>query len=219
MFGVGDLSGMGVIASPVIITLANTQTQTTNAGSAPLGGSSRQLALYSDTVRGTVTVNANVYTATSGSGSNFTVIGTTTTTGTAFSASLSHKVLNDNDIASNYSTTAAGTLNKILMFLDVQGMVGAPTSVNGQATTGNPSVQTITPNSTYGIGVAVYASSGAVSPRTSSITATNEVNNSTNHYIKLFIFDTVNGAAPTSFTVDMDDEGTNVLKSCWIPVT
>lgn len=200
------------------ISLAGSNTYT-SGDIASLPGSAGQLAVFGDYVQDSSSPFLQVLNS-GGAGADFTGIGTNLSTG-GHGHRASYRVLTSSDVGSLYSMSFGDTLiNGILLrFTITDGVVGTPASNNQQATTANPSVQTITPTSTYGIGVAYYAASAAVSPRTSSVTATGEVNSSTRFYAKYFVYDTVTGAAPSSFTVDMDDEGTNLLRSFWIPIT
>lgn len=152
---------------------------------------------------------------------DFSTIGSNITVSPGYYLAAGYKVLTANDVGEQYFGVWGGsTTLQIISRFSITGTVGTPTSINSQGTTGNPSVQTVTPSTQYGIGYAIYSASSAVSPRTSSITATQEVNNTTQLYIKFFVFDSVIGASPGSFTVDQADEGSaNLLKSGWFPVT
>jgi len=91
------------------------------------------------------------------------------------------------------------------------------TSTGGQHTTSNPSVQTVSVGSepAASLAIAVYHAQAAVSPRTSSITMSEIVYPSqTTFYVKYKLYST--GESRTDFTVDMDDEGTNLLQSFYV---
>jgi hypothetical protein len=91
------------------------------------------------------------------------------------------------------------------------------TSTGGQHTTGNPSVQTVTVSSepAAALAMAVYTATAAVSPRTSSITMNELVESGvTTFYAKYKLYTA--GEARTDFTVDMDDEGTNLMQSFYV---
>ena len=146
------------------------------------------------------------------------------TSGSGASANVhtvSYKILAAADIGDSYqgslSVFGSATFNKILARWTIGGgTVGTPTSNNQQVTTSNPSVQTVTPTTPAGIAIGIYCATGTVSPRTSGVTATRELNNGTRHYIKSIEY---TSGAPASITFDMDDEGTNLLRSFWIPIT
>jgi hypothetical protein len=84
--------------------------------------------------------------------------------------------------------------------------------------TSNPPEQTVigpsTTNSPY-ILFAHYASSGAVSPRTSSVTMDEQLSTSS-QYIKYKIYNT--GDTNETVTFDMEDEGTNILQSFYFQI-
>lgn len=90
----------------------------------------------------------------------------------------------------------------------------SPLSVNGQATTGNPTAQTVT----AGAGVVPlvviggYGANAAVSPRTMTPAKDGEINSSTVMYLAYKIYN----ISPADVSVDMDDEGINYLQSCYI---
>jgi hypothetical protein len=92
------------------------------------------------------------------------------------------------------------------------------TTTGGQHTTGNPSVQTVTVSSepTAALAMAIYTSTFAVSPRTSSITMNELVDSGvTTFYAKYKLY--ADGESRTNFTVDMDDEGAaNLLQSFYV---
>jgi hypothetical protein len=91
------------------------------------------------------------------------------------------------------------------------------TSTGGQSTVNNPSVQTVSVSSQpqAAMAMAVYTAQTAIDPRTSSITM-EELNASgvTAFYVKYKLYTA--GEARTDFTVDMDDEGTNLLQSFYV---
>lgn len=90
---------------------------------------------------------------------------------------------------------------------------------NNQATSGNPSSQTITasgetpPVVLYG----VMHSSSAVNPRTTSPTMTEISGPSTNVYAHYYIYN--DGDTPANHTYDKDDDGTNFLQSGYLTFT
>jgi hypothetical protein len=91
------------------------------------------------------------------------------------------------------------------------------TSTGGQHTTGNPSVQTVTVSSepAAALAMAVYTATAAVSPRTSSITMEELVQSGvTTFYAKYKLYS--DGESRTNFTVDMDDEGSNLMQSFYV---
>jgi hypothetical protein len=91
------------------------------------------------------------------------------------------------------------------------------TERGGQYTTANPSAQTVTVSSqpAAALAMAIYTSTGTVSPRTSSITMDELVQSGvTTFYAKYKLY--ADGESRTNFTVDMDDEGTNLLQSFYV---
>jgi hypothetical protein len=91
------------------------------------------------------------------------------------------------------------------------------TQTGGQYTTANPSVQTVTVSSepAAALAMAVYTAAAAVSPRTSSITMDELVDSGvTTFYAKYKLYG--DGESRTNFTVDMDDESTNLLQSFYV---
>ena len=202
----------------VTITLAGSSTYTTDEVD-PLPGSAGQFALFSDYSADTTGSSSNNYLeAGSGSANDFTAIGTkiTVSGGTFHFQSASWRVLTAADIGELYRQSFGDTLMSGILarFSVTGGIFGTPVSSGQQGTTGNPTAITITPSTDAGIWIGIYAASAAVSPRTSSLTATAELNQSTRHYMKYGIFN----SGATSGTVDMDDEGTNLLRGIWIPV-
>jgi len=87
-------------------------------------------------------------------------------------------------------------------------------SVNSEATSGNPVLQTVTSGSGVPplIVVGVYGANAAVSPRTFSTTADAEISPATNHYLAYKVYNT----SPANTNVDQDDEGVNVLGSFYV---
>lgn len=201
---------------PVTITLAGSNTYTTDDGISSMPGSAGQFALYSDYSQDTGGSNSRNFLTSDGAGADFTAIGTKITVGSFHFHSASGRVLTASDVGSGYFASFADTVMSGILarFAVTGGTFGTPASSNQQGTTGNPTVQTITPTTDAGIWIGIYAASAAVSPRTSSLTATGELNQSTRHYMKYGIFN----SGATSGTVDMADEGTNLLRSFWIPV-
>lgn len=93
----------------------------------------------------------------------------------------------------------------------------ATNSINEDGRTGNPGVQTISASGETNlpaVAFALYAANNAVNPRTSSVTMNEEQGNSTDLYAKFLIYN--DGDTPANTTVDMDDEGSNVLLSGYI---
>jgi hypothetical protein len=91
------------------------------------------------------------------------------------------------------------------------------TSTGGQYTTVNPSVQTVTVSSepSAALAMAIYTSTGTISPITSSITMEQLADSGvTTFYAKYKLY--ADGESRTDFTVDMDDEGTNLLQSFYV---
>jgi hypothetical protein len=91
------------------------------------------------------------------------------------------------------------------------------TSTGGQYTASDPSVQTVAVGAepAAAMAMAVYHAQAAVSPRTSSITMSEIVYPSaTTFYVKYKLYSA--GESRTNFTVDMDDEGTNLLQSFYV---
>jgi hypothetical protein len=91
------------------------------------------------------------------------------------------------------------------------------TQTGGQYTTGDPSVQTVTVSAepSAALAMALYTALAAVAPRTSSITMNELVESGvTTFYAKYKLY--ANGESRTNFTVDMDDEGTNLMQSFYV---
>jgi len=92
------------------------------------------------------------------------------------------------------------------------------TSTGGQYTTGDPSVQTVTVSAepAAALAMAVYTVvTGTIAPRTSSITMEELADSGvTAFYAKYKLYG--DGESRTNFTVDMDDEGTNLLQSFYV---
>lgn len=216
------ITGTDAALSPggtVSITLAGSSTYTADEID-PLPGSAGQFALFSDYSEDSTGASSNNFLeAGSGSANDFTAIGTkiTVSGGTFHFQSASWRILTAADIGELYRQSFGDTVTSGILarFSVTGGSFGTPVSSNQEGTTGNPSVQTITPTTDAGIWIGIYAASAAVSPRTSSLTATGEINQGTRHYLKYGIYN----SGAQSGTVDMDDEGTNLLRSFWIPVS
>jgi hypothetical protein len=92
------------------------------------------------------------------------------------------------------------------------------TNTGAQYTTGDPSSQTVSVSgqAQTAVAMAIYNSTGVVSPRTSSITMQEIVHSATTtFYVKYKLY--TEGEARTNFTVDMDDEGAgNQLLSFYV---
>ena len=91
---------------------------------------------------------------------------------------------------------------------------------NQQATTGNPAAQTVVASAGVAplVVLGSYGSSGAVDPRNFTVAAVEakdgEINASTLAYLAYKIYNT----SPADVVVDMADEGSNLLASCYIEV-
>lgn len=87
-------------------------------------------------------------------------------------------------------------------------------TINSDPNTGNPASQANNASSgTPPLAVfGCYGSTGAISPRTFSTTADQELTSSNNAYFNIKIYNT----SPANTNVDMDDEGTNVLASFYL---
>lgn len=115
-------------------------------------------------------------------------------------------------------SSGSGTLYKTLVTFrgDVAATTITSNDPGGQATTGNPTAQTVTASggSPPLVVIGGYASSNNVSPRTMSPAKDGEVGNGTNVYIAWKIYN----SSPADVSVDMDDEGSAVhcLTSCYI---
>lgn len=225
MFQVSQLHGFNRRrrASGPIIGFGSVEYYSNESSFNSLPGSVGNLYVFSDYYQDVSGTDFGNYPTCFGEdGADFTAIGTLLSVSAnhyhRFSRLLSSTA---NEIGQRYNNSYGETfMNKILArFTIAGGTAGTPVSSNQQATTGNPTAQTITPSTPYGIGFACYMASATVSPRTSAVTATGELSDNNRHYMKYFIYDSIIGAAPASFTVDMADEGTNLLRSCWIPVT
>lgn len=90
-------------------------------------------------------------------------------------------------------------------------------SLNEEGTTGNPAAQNVTSSSGTVPLVVLghYCSTGTVSPRTFGVTADAELTADVNFYIKYKIYN----SSPLDVSVDMDDEGSNILASLYISFT
>jgi hypothetical protein len=92
------------------------------------------------------------------------------------------------------------------------------TNTGAQYTTGDPSSQTVSVSgqAQTAVAMAIYNSTGVVSPRTSSISMQEIVHSATTtFYVKYKLY--TEGEARTNFTVDMDDEGAgNQLLSFYV---
>ena len=91
------------------------------------------------------------------------------------------------------------------------------TSTGGDYNAANPSGQIISVNNqpVAAMAMVVYIATGAISPRTSGITMVELTYPSvTTFYVKYKLYTA--GESRTSFTVDMDDEGTNLLQSFYV---
>jgi hypothetical protein len=89
-----------------------------------------------------------------------------------------------------------------------------PSTVNSEGTTGNPSSQNVAASGGDAplVVIAAYYGTGGVDPRTFTPAAGGEINPDTILFLKFRIYN----SAPQDTTVDMDDEGTNGLVSCYL---
>lgn len=107
---------------------------------------------------------------------------------------------------------------KILAVFKGDGPISTATvqSTNGQATTGNPSAQSVAASGHTPplVVIGAYGASATLDPRTFSPAEDAEISANTFHYLKYKIYN----SSPADHSIDMDDEGTNVLCSCDIEV-
>jgi hypothetical protein len=135
----------------------------------------------------------------------------------------SYKLADGSEASSSLTGMAsnAGIVRKVLLVFrpDVPASTLTPADPDGQATTGNPTSQTVTASGgTPPLGVfGCYGSDGtAISPRTMSPAKDGEVNSTTGCYFAWKIYNT----SPAAVSVDMDDEGSmNILQSFYVQVS
>ncbi len=130
----------------------------------------------------------------------------------------SYKIANGTESGSSLSGMAGSlaTRKVVVTFRgDIPISVVTPLDVEGQATTGNPTAQTVNasgqPVPLIVIG-GYSAGSGTVDPRTFSPAKDGEVNQSGESYIAWKIYN----SSPANVSIDMDDEGTNLLTSFYM---
>jgi hypothetical protein len=165
-----------------------------------------------------LSANGNSFTEhqTTSGGSSFTFLGCRISSKILVSGEAAGDITN---LINNTSTTAHRTI--AVAFRPSSAITSTTyTSTGGQHTTSNPSVQTVTVSSEpdAALAMAVYAASGTVAPRTSSITMEELADSGvTNFYAKYKLY--TEGESRTDFTVDMDDEGTtNLLQSFYVRI-
>lgn len=191
------------------------------SSSLPAAAQVGDIVFVIDTLRGTGSLS-NFRTPIANGGQSFTEHQTTSGgTASAFiGVRISSKVLASGEIGTitNLIDNADTTLHNtdVVVFRPTSPITSVSyTQTGGQYTTSNPSVQTVSVASQpkTALAMAIYMSSGSVSPRTSSITMV-ERNAAATFYTKykLYTFD----ESRTNFTVDMDDEGTNLLQSFYV---
>ena len=93
-----------------------------------------------------------------------------------------------------------------------------PSTVSQQVTSGNPTAQTVAASGGAPplVILGAYNSTNAVSPRTFTVgglaAKDGEINGVTTSYLAYKIYN----ASPADASIDMDDEGTNMLASCYL---
>lgn len=121
-------------------------------------------------------------------------------------------------IANLHSTTTASAHRGIAILFRPSDAITSVTytSTGGEYTVNNPAVQTVSVSNEpqAAVAIAVYTALAAVAPRTSSITLT-ELNDGAGTLFANYKLYTT-GESRTNFTVDMDDEGTNLLQSFYV---
>lgn len=130
---------------------------------------------------------------------------------------VSYKILVSGDPGSIITGLSSTTMNKILVVYRPNMTINnrVVSNQNGQNTASAPTNQTLTLATSLGgwfVGYAMYCSSGTITTRGSTTTATRELNVGTTMYVKLF----ENLDGNTSFansTISMADYGSNALNS------
>jgi hypothetical protein len=112
----------------------------------------------------------------------------------------------------------SGAANLLYVFRgDIAITAVSPSTPTKQSTTSNPSPQTVTASSGVPplVVFGIYFASGAVSPRTFTVggsAAKDGEINTGNYWLAYKIYN----SSPADVVVDMDDEGSNSLGSCYL---
>jgi hypothetical protein len=190
----------------------------------PTGAAAGDIVFVIDRLAGTGSLT-NFRTPLSANGNSFTEHQTTSggSSTTFLGCRISSKVLIFGEAAGNITNLINNTNATAHRAIAVAFRPSSPitsttyTSTGGEYTTGNPAVQTVSVSSqpAAALAMAIYTSTGTVSPRTSSITMNELVESGvTTLYAKYKLYS--DGESRTNFTVDMDDEGTNLLQSFYV---
>jgi hypothetical protein len=227
--GAFKLNSLGRFTAPASVTLtfvAFTVSDGTTTIAMPAGAAAGDIVFVIDRLAGTGSLT-NFRTPLTSGGNSFTAHQTTSggSSSTFLGSRISSRVLIAGDLSfagtiTNLinNTTASAHRAMAVAFRPSSAITSVSyVQTGGQHTTGDPSVQTVSVSSepAAGLAVAVYTATAAVSPRTSSITMEELVGSGvTTLYIKYKLYTA--GEARTDFTVDMDDEGTNLLQSFYV---
>lgn len=132
---------------------------------------------------------------------------------------ITYRIANSNlgTSITGFSATGGGetVFNNLYVFrgnVPILGVtVGSP---QNETTIGNPAAQVVTSSSGTPplIVVAHYRSSGTIDPRSFTPAKDGEINAAVGDYLAYRIYNT----SPANVTVDMEDEGTNGLQSCYL---
>jgi hypothetical protein len=142
---------------------------------------------------------------------------------TLFRSIISYKILTSADLGTTVTGMfhANGAHRKIMaIFRPNRGIISVANSVAaGESTTGNPIVQNllISAAAPPALGFCFFRSSGAISPRTVSPAFTMELASQTTSAYAQFV--SYNANPIVNHTVDMDDEGQQVLQSVYFTFT
>lgn len=208
-FGMGG----GIQAGGATITFVNSATATGGDITIPASAAVGDIAILFDTATSFSATPSDV------APSGWTLIGTSLAVSGSIlglRSSVRYRVLTTGQPGSTVTGIAGDTMLKhMLVFRKSAGTWQTPAGNSQQATTGNPTLQTVTVGSAPLIVLGDYSATGDIDTgMTFSPTEAGELNAGDGHHTKYKIYNT----GPQNTSVDMNDEGEQVLRSFYVSV-
>jgi hypothetical protein len=213
--GVNGNSGVVIVryplSTPFSFNYITNSTSTTSTIGIPATAQVGDIAILFDYAQASGTTSPTAVTPTGWTSLQSRV---SQTTNPACAGATWYKTLVSGDPGSTVTCMSSSVMNKMIVIYRPSLTPNTITASNGniQATASAPSSQTLSlpTTSQFFVGWAWYQSSGTITTRGSTVTASRELNIGTTMYVKLF--EASNGATTFSNpTISMSDYGSNVL--------
>jgi hypothetical protein len=205
-------------APPAGVTLAfrSSSVSTTNAVSAPSGNTAGDLLVYIDSASSFQIPSGPIPGSVTPSGFTLAASHTLASGANGYRQNISYKVATGSE-GSITGMAGATTNHKIMLCFEGPISTAAHATFNGQGSTANPTAQNVTASGGTPplVVIGAYRANGAVDPRTMSPAKDGEVTTTGLLYGAYKIYN----SSPADVSVDMDDEGDNILQSGYIYVT